>query len=199
MSTDDEIPITVDFRIAETARAWTEVADLKRPHRAQIRDELAARISGLRAILELGSGPGQLAERLLREPGIERYTLLDWSEAMHDLARTRVTHPAAEFVVVDFKAPDWARGFTDYDAIVTMQAVHELRHKRHAEALYREARKALRPGGILLVCDHLPFDPTKPGLYATVEEQRAAFEAAGYTAFLTELVIEGMYLCSGRA
>jgi predicted methyltransferase len=37
---------------------------------------------------------------------------------------------------------------------MTNQAVHELRHKRHARELHRQVARLLTPGGSYLVCDH---------------------------------------------
>jgi SAM-dependent methyltransferase len=201
--TGDDIAITVDFRIAETARAWTDEADRKRPWREQMRGAFVSRLAAARRVLELGSGPGQLAERILRECTIDSYVLLDFAPPMHELARARVGSPAATFVLADFKRAGWSAelGREAFDAIVTMQAVHELRHKRHAIALYREARTLLRPGGQLLVCDHLPLDdtPISAALYATIEEQHAFMRDAGFTDVVTEVVIDRLYLVRAHA
>ena len=42
-------------------------------------------------ILEIGSGPGLLAEEILRSCSVRRYVLLDSSTAMHDLAQERLS------------------------------------------------------------------------------------------------------------
>ena len=53
------------------------------------------------------------------------------------------------FIDADFRVADWAAGLPMVDAVVTMQAVHELRHKRHAAGLYKAVRMLLRPPGVL--------------------------------------------------
>jgi ubiquinone/menaquinone biosynthesis C-methylase UbiE len=196
----DDIPSPIDLCDPATARTWASEADAKRPWRARFREAFAEQLaaSAARIVVELGCGPGLLAEHVLRQCAIDRYTLLDFSQPMLDLARDRIgDHAAARFVLADFKQPAWTDAVeAPVQAVITMQAVHELRHKRHAVALYRGVRSILSPGGALLVCDHEPFDPR--GLYSTEAEQHAAFAAAGFTEATTLLRIEGMYLCRAR-
>ena len=65
-----------------------------------------------------------------------------------------------------------------------MQAVHELRHKRHAASLYKEVRRVLRPGGLFLVCDHVCGESgsTNASLYMSLDEHRNALGEAGFAA-----------------
>ena len=64
-----DVPVTVDFREAEHARKWTEAAMSVRPWRADFfsafAEVIAAHAGPPCRVLELGSGPGFLAERLL--------------------------------------------------------------------------------------------------------------------------------------
>ena len=66
--------------------------------------------------------------------------------------------------------------------IVTIQAVHELRHKRHALKFYKECRGLLNDGGMLLVCDRLPQDDSERdrALFMTEGEQLTALRQAGF-------------------
>ena len=201
----EDIPSRIDLRDPTTARAWTSEADLKRPWREQLRVAIAGTLNAaslpVRRVLELGSGPGLLAERVLRSCAVEHYTLLDFSQPMLDLSRARVgQHPAATFVLADFKRPGWTRSVeAPFDAVITMQAVHELRHKRHIIGLYRQVHDILCSGGLLLVCDHVPPDESSrsTALHATEEEQHRAFLDAGFARVKTELLLRGLYLCSG--
>jgi hypothetical protein len=65
---------------------------------------------------------------------------------------------------------------------VTLQAVHELRHKRHASELHSSVRGLLRKGGVYLVCDHFigRGGMTNTDLYMTVEEQYSTLKNAGF-------------------
>jgi hypothetical protein len=79
------------------------------------------------------------------------------------LSRERLAaFPAASFVLASFKAEDWSRRVGGrFDCVVSMQAVHELRHKRHARRLYEQIHQALNVPGLILVCDHTPFDDSQ--------------------------------------
>ena len=79
----DDVPYGDDWDSAAVVTSWAMAADQKRPWRSQIRDHIAgivARMAQGARVLELGSGPGFLAHRVLeRCPSIENYTLLDFS------------------------------------------------------------------------------------------------------------------------
>jgi len=150
--------------------------------------ELEPRLSAGGSILELGSGPGFLARQLLEALPRVAHTALDFSAPMHALAEERLG-PLAQrvrFVQADFKTSEWAAGLSSYDAVVTMQAVHELRHKRHAASLYEVVRRLLRPGGLFLVCDHVCGEAgmAETSLYMSLDEHRRALHEAGFSAHL---------------
>ncbi|MCB1672395.1 MAG: hypothetical protein KDI29_14795 [Pseudomonadales bacterium] len=67
------------------------------------------------------------------------------------------------------------------DAVITNQAVHELRHKCHAPQLHQRVSDLLGPNGIYLVADH--YSGTgglqNPQLFMSVDEQRQALEQSG--------------------
>lgn len=197
----DDVPSPIDLRSPADARAWARDADAKRPWREQFRGAIVDAVNAadppVRRVVELGSGPGLLAERLLRSGAIESYTLFDFSQPMLDMSRERIgDHPAATFVLGDFKQRDWTRALVaPFDAVVAMQAVHEIRHKRHVPQLYRQLHDILRPGGLLLVCDHAPADDS--ALHSTEAEQHAALVDAGFVGVTTKLFEHGLYLCCG--
>src|SRR5262249_24751224 len=147
---------------------------------------IAAHIPTVRSVIELGSGPGFLAEYILaRCPTIEQYTLLDFSPHMLAMSRDRleVFHARASFLQMDFKHSGWAdKMILAYDCIVTIQAVHELRHKRHALQFYKECSRLLKHSGLFLVCDRLPQDESDHdrALFMTEEEQLGAIREAGF-------------------
>jgi SAM-dependent methyltransferase len=161
---------------------------VKRPWRRAFFRSFVAELESLVAaegsILELGSGPGFLARQILDALPRVAYTALDFSAPMHALAAERLGPLArhVQFVQADFKASDWAAGLSSYDAVVTIQAVHELRHKRHAASLYTVVRRLLRPGGVFLVCDHVRGEAgaTNVSLYMSLEEHRHALRDAGF-------------------
>jgi SAM-dependent methyltransferase len=103
------------------------------------------------------------------------------------LSRQRLSRHDARtaFVQADFKAEPWpgdAGG--PFDFVFSLQAVHELRHKRHAPRLYSQARTLLSPGAELVVCDHLPESAPTPRhrrLYMSTTENLAALANAGFS------------------
>jgi SAM-dependent methyltransferase len=200
---DQDVPSPIDLRDPADAATWAAEADAKRPWRAQIRTAFAALLRDALTpplrILELGPGPGLLAEVILTTCQVERYTLFDFSPPMLEMCRQRLGDHAIDFVLGDFKQENWTKALSPpLDAVVTMQAVHELRHKRHAPHLYSQLRPLLRPGGMLVICDHTPLDDSARyrALNATVLEQHAALASAGLARITTHLTLHGLYLCS---
>src|ERR1700728_2082539 len=75
-------------------RRWLEETHSKFPERLTFMDAFVAEASALDrtplSVVELGSGPGVLAEQLLSRCTIEQYWLVDFSPNMPDLARGRL-------------------------------------------------------------------------------------------------------------
>ena len=189
--TDDDVPSPIDLRRMPDASAWEAGALAKRPCRPQFFAAFSAALSPLGSargrVLELGSGPGFLAERLLQDHAAISYVALDVSPAMHQLAAMRLSAfiERVSFVERSFRDDGWASGLGQFECIVTQQAVHELRHKRHALALHQAVRQMLSkraPGAQYLVCDHFcgPGGQSDDRLYMSVEEQRACLRQAGF-------------------
>jgi len=88
------------------------------------------------------------------------------------------------------------RGLSPFDAVVTNQAVHELRHKQRALGLHVQVRSLLSRGGLYLVCDHyLGEDGMKNAeLYMSEDEQRAALSAAGFVRVERVVSLRGLVL-----
>ncbi|OHX12214.1 hypothetical protein BI347_00895 [Chromobacterium sphagni] len=60
--------------------------------------------------------------------------------------------------------------------MIANQAVHELRHQRHAPTLHRQVREVLKPSALYPMRDHFAGDGGMANAerYLTVDEQRAA-------------------------
>jgi SAM-dependent methyltransferase len=103
---------------------------------------------------------------------------------MHEIATEHLGELAGRvsFVVRDFREPTWPENLGTFDAIVTQQAVHETRHRRHALPLFERARTRLVPGGLLLYCDGYLVDPQSPLAALSLEraEQPRVLERAGF-------------------
>jgi SAM-dependent methyltransferase len=201
-----EIPPKVDFRNPAVARKWTDEAASKRPARDQFFQLFANQLASLGqqdiSVLELGSGPGFLAERILQAMPHAEYTALDFSPAMHDLARERLGKfsGGVRFVEANFTAPDWNLGLPAVDAVVSMQSVHEVRHKANVPALYASVRTVLRRGGLFLVCDHYAGEDAQSdtALYMTLQEQHQALVAARFSDVKMLLQDSGLALWRAR-
>ena len=85
------------------------------------------------------------------------------------------------FVTRDFREPTWPVELGAFDAVVTMQAAHEARHKRHLVPLLERARTVIAPGGVLLYADHYLVPETRwPALMPARADQPLALEGAGF-------------------
>ena len=202
----EDVPYGNDWDSAEEVAAWAEEADRIRPWRAAIRDHIARRVATLppgARVLELGSGPGFLAHRVLQRcPSLEGYTLLDFSEPMLALSQERLAmFPVASFVLASFKSEEWTRRVGGpFDCVLSMQAVHELRHKRHALRMYEQVYQVLTVPGRIMICDHTPFDDSSAStaLYMTEREQQEALAEAGFTNLHIELTMDSLALYAGE-
>jgi SAM-dependent methyltransferase len=170
---DDDVPIRVDFRDPAAARTWIEDTRIRRPYRPRFFAAFCAALTSrpkLR-ILELGSGPGQLAGEILGHCDVHSYVALDFSPAMHEIAAEQLGELASRvtFVTRDFREPTWPDGLGTFDAIVTLQAAHETR------------RTVTAPGGVLLYADHYLTPEAKlPALVPARADQPLALERAGF-------------------
>lgn len=190
-NTDEDLPYGENFHDVAEAAAWASAANMKRPFRPMLFERFVAAVieSEIAAprVLELGSGPGFLAEYVLDHcPSIELYTLLDFAEPMLAQSRSRLAPHAARtrFVQADFKSDAWpAAAGGPFDFVFSLQAIHELRHKRHAPRLYAQLRALLGADVGIVLCDHLPESgPTERHavLYMSIPENLAALAAAGF-------------------
>jgi SAM-dependent methyltransferase len=163
---------------------WSERAETGW-YRPRLLAAMAAAVpAGTRHVVELGSGPGLLAEQLLVDhEAITRYVLVDVSPPMHELSAVRLASftSRTEHCVADFRAPDWVEGVEHgADAVVTLQAVHELRHASRIPALYAQVHDVLRAGGTFVVADFLNRDDDHREHRMTVGEHRSTLGAAGF-------------------
>jgi SAM-dependent methyltransferase len=162
--TNDDVPSPIDFANDDDVRSWVEETARNRPWRPEFfkafASQLRSHLIAPATIAELGSGPGFLAEEILQSCDIIHYCLVDFSEPMHELARERLRRfeGLTEYLMRDFRSSNWTDGLSGCDAVVSMQAVHEVRHKRHVPTLYGHIFRLLRPGGCFLVADRYATD-----------------------------------------
>lgn len=184
----EDVPSPIDLSTLADALAW-EASASERPGRVQMLEAFVIELQKSKpsAILELGSGPGFLAERILNALPEVSYAALDFSAVMHDLARSRLGARGQQVTWIerDFRSAGWSRDLPKFPAIVTLQAVHELRHKNRAAALHARVRDLLAPGGSYLMCDHWCGDGgmANSELYMSLDEHAAALASAEFDNF----------------
>ena len=86
-----DVPSPIDLRNIKDAEQWANEVNIKRPWRYAFFEYYACLINDLSnvqvlRVLELGSGPGYLAEYLLEHCANIQYTAFDFSKAMHNLS-----------------------------------------------------------------------------------------------------------------
>ncbi len=165
--------------------SYLELMAREVPDYARLQDEAAAESADLapvRRVLDLGTGTGETARRVLaRHPGAGLVGI-DSSAAM--LARARMSLPDADLRVARLEDP-----LPDgpFDLVVSALAVHHLSGPVKANLFVRVAA-TLRPGGRLVLADVVvpddPADVVTPvdGIHdvpSRVDEQVAWLRAAG--------------------
>lgn len=126
--------------------------------------ELAS-VTEISAVLEIGSGPGEVALEIARRlPGAE-VVGVDLSETMIDAALRRARVEGLDgrvrFVLADAAAlpfPD-----ASVDAVVSTLSLH---HWAEPPAVFAEIARVLHPGGTALIYDLRPFAYTRRELEA---------------------------------
>jgi SAM-dependent methyltransferase len=182
------VPSDHRFDDPEWVRRWADGINERRPWRAAVFSLMADRLishapNGARRVLEVGSGPGLLAEHLLDAVPIVEYTLFDFSGPMHQLARERLAAHTGRTrqLTGDFLAPGWTAVLDGpYDAVVTLQAVHELRDAALVPALYRQLHGLLSPRGLFLNADLVNGTGRSEGHLLTTDEHIDALRHAGF-------------------
>lgn len=206
MTQNLDVASPIDLRQMSDAKAWADTALQKRPARTDFFNAFATAIATQHTnprILELGSGPGFLAQHILECITVDEYGALDFSEAMHQLAQERLNshRHKVQFIERSFKENHWTAGLGKFDVVITMQAVHELRHKRYTVNLFKQVQQLLRPGGVFLVCDHYAgmdahgiSGMQNNQLYMSIDEHFAALQHAGFSDIRQLMVLQGMVL-----
>jgi SAM-dependent methyltransferase len=186
-----DVPTDHRWGDKEYVAGWAATAN-DAPHRDAMFDAFVAELDALAAVtpgrelrvFELGSGPGYLAEQICSRVPVARYTALDVSPHMHALAAARLSQWKAlvDLIEVDYRVPGWEHVITGaHDAMVTLQAVHELRRADLIPGLYRSAFTRLRPGGVAIVADIVNVAGSEPQAHQlTTEEHLWALADAGF-------------------
>jgi SAM-dependent methyltransferase len=147
---------------------------------------LAAAVPPSGHVVELGVGPGYLAERLLAKLPNMTYEGVDFSSPMLDLARRRLA-PYGDRVTLtqaDLLSDGWTKKLAQpAAAFVSTWALHDLGGEAQTAKVYRDCGGALPPGGLLLDGDFIKPEGTthefEPGRFP-VSRHLELMAAAGF-------------------
>ena len=186
-----EVESPIDLRNVNDASIWAAEVNRKRPWRYEFFESYVLEIKKLNIknpkVLEVGSGPGYLAQVLLENLSHMSYTAIDFSEAMHQLSREHLGQLAhkATYLVADFKDSNWfdVAKQNRFDIVIIHQALHKLRHKAYAQQFHMQIKQNLLvKNGVYIVTDHLVADHGMKNndLYMTIDEHLKALYSAGF-------------------
>ncbi len=188
-----------DYFDRDYVNNWAEIANTRRPHRAKFIDAFVTELSRLVEpdVLDLGAGPGFLAEQVLARCAVSSYHLLDFSPHMLELARARLAGFGNRvlFHQVDFLQGDWwQRLQPGFDAAVSLQAVHEVREAEKIAQLYRGVASLIADGGKIIIADKLDFETEEGTGFLTIEDHETALERTGFREFRRVLEVEDLIM-----
>ncbi|MEO3772025.1 class I SAM-dependent methyltransferase [Micromonospora sp. B9E7] len=147
-------------QIVRWREAWSQVMAGFVPHLASLEETLCrvAEAVGGRApgrVLDLGGGPGLLAERMARRWSDAEITLMDIDPVLLALARGALTGEVRA-LEGDLSTSGWVdRAGGGYDLVTVVMTLHYL-PLAQVRAFYDDARRCLTPGGLLIVADLMP-------------------------------------------
>ncbi len=174
-----------DYSKEAYVNEWASVANSKRPFRPEFFDAFVSELAVLHnpKVLDVGSGPGFLAERVLNLCDVASYHLFDFSPHMLELSRARLRDfgERAVFHQGSFLDEGWWQSLpAPFDAIVSMQAIHEVRDSARIPKLYGELKLLLREGGIILIADEVNDSDRKEKHLLSLSEHETALLRAGF-------------------
>jgi SAM-dependent methyltransferase len=164
---------------------WVSIANSKRPFRQKLFETFVAELKTLNnpSVLDIGSGPGSLAERVLTNCDVASYHLFDFSPRMLELSRERLESFGDKVVFHEgsFLDDGWWRTLPgSFDAIVSLQAVHEVRDGSRIPRLYAELRQLLREGGLILIADQINAGEKEEAHFLSSDEHQKALVDVGF-------------------
>ncbi len=124
-------------------------------------DILEAQVTKRFTALDLGCGPGSLTARMLKRFPHARSVAVDFDPVVLRIGRGALGTMGGRLTWLDARIaePGWKDQLPrrTYDAALSTTALHWLRPEA-LRALYRDLHGLLRPGGVLLNGDILPWD-----------------------------------------
>jgi predicted TPR repeat methyltransferase len=159
-----------EVETAEDAERWRAYLDERWPTRPQMIKEICRAVGELGRdkpqVLELCCGAGLLGQALLDADAGSQYWGVDLNGVVLEAAGRRLApwDARAQLTAADLNAEwdgDWSR--TRFDAVVSLQALHDLGAEAQVEGAYARAAAQLAPGGLLLNADLVDETGERPG------------------------------------
>lgn len=117
--------------------------------------------------LDLACGPGSISQRLLERFPSARCVAVDFDPMLMALGQGALgtIDGRLRWVERDLRDGEWSRGLSDvaFDVVLSTTALHWLTPPQLA-VVDRQLATIVRPGGIVLNEDHMPFDRSQPSL-----------------------------------
>ena len=190
---------SADVRTDAEARSWEARLNRERPQRHEVAGWIASKINANSAasprVVELACGAGFLAEFLKRHLPDVRYCGFDLSPNLLDFAQRRLGDTSNErgegsdlhFVRANLVSDDWTPQLAEMgwsgkvDAVVSIQALHDLGDLAQQKYVLTKARGLLRPGGLLAYGDLLlETDNPHPSRYSRADHEEM-LRACGFS------------------
>jgi trans-aconitate methyltransferase len=153
-------PFPHDWQSADYVAGWIEHDIARDPERRPLLRKMLSSAPFPRdaqlEVLDVGGGYGVVTEEVLAAFPKARVTLQDYSTAMLDQARRRLTghHDRLSFVLADLTDPAWPQHVGGpFDLAVSAIVLHNLGSRDKIFACYPAIENLLRPGGCFLNCD----------------------------------------------
>lgn len=121
---------------------------------------LSVFLSGKTRVMDLGSGPGTLGQKLLDSFSEMEVICVDASGPMLDMAREQLASfgQRVSYLQADLSQEGWTAVLPkNLDAVVSARAIHNLRKLKPIGQVYRGVHELLRPGGIFLNIERVNF------------------------------------------
>lgn len=150
-----------EFHSKEFALGWAERFE-PTPERLRLFELIFSQLNGAipddGSILELGIGPGYLANYLLdRMPNVAYYGI-DFSSPMLEIAQERLQRfsPRVTYMQADLVTETWEENVSKpVHAIVSTWALHDLGNPRNINIVYERSYSALGNSGIFINGDFI--------------------------------------------
>jgi len=156
-----------EFHDESFAQGWAN-RFVPTPERISLFDlilsEIQSRINTDGYIVELGIGPGYLANHILSAMPNINYIGIDFSQPMLDIASKRLKQYSErlELVRADLIHDTWQSSFNQpIHAVISTWALHDLGSQKNIFKVYEKSKQTLIEGGIFLNGDFIKPDETR--------------------------------------